>query len=435
MKTILFSAVFGMDHRQERLRFLGDVHRDFPEPVRFVIFNTSGEINADFDVINAAAGFKPTIEDPVTHLEDWLKTRFPTMASLLMDHIHGEFNKKPKSYNSSVLKIFGMLLEFERALENFQPDYVYLWNQFNAFHRILAEVLKAKNIPFGFFHDGVLPGSIALDVDGEMGESWIARDPKRFMKIKVTGEDVERASAFLNGLRGDQVNRHPQIEQISVKEALALRKLDDRPVVFFAGQNDWHAGIKPRSSARVFHSHLFAGSAEAVEKLDSIAGELGVSILFKPHPLSKDRYMFLRAEELKNTVILSSTSMQACFEASSLVSTIASQTSYVAMLDDRPVMMLGKNQISGKGLTYDVQAVEDIAEVIELGIADPLRIDRKAAFARHVAQLERSYLFCYGEIGKNYYSRGAKAAAAYMSLSMSKSPEEVIGLQVSGKIF
>jgi hypothetical protein len=434
MKTIIFSALFGMDHRSERLRFLTDVCRAFPEPVRFVAFNTSGVVKAEFDVVNATARLKSSIDNPVAYLESWLTGHFPDKVKLFMDHVVGEFGKRRKSFDGSISKIILMLQEFEGALASYQPDYVYLWNQFNAFHRILAELLKKRGIPFGFFHDGVLPGSIALDVDGEMGESWIARDPKRFMKIKVSAEDVARATEFLAGLQGDQVNRHPQVEQISVKQALVHRKLHKRPVVFFAGQNDWHAGIKPRSPDRAFHSHLFAGSAEAVQELDRIASTLGVTILFKPHPLSKDRYMFLRSEELSNTLILSSTSMQACLKASDVVSTIASQTSYVALLEDRPVMMLGKNQVNGKGLTYDVDSLDDIAGMIELSISDPLKQGRKAAFARHVAQLERSYLFSYTSIGEDYYRRGPKAAARYMSLSMSMPTKDVIDMQASGQI-
>lgn len=434
LKTILFSAMFGTDGMLQRLNFLERVQQAFPEPVRFVAFNISGEANAGLEVVNAMGRYKPQVGDSLEYLQNLLEHLFADKARRLIDHIKGEFSKNPKAYRANAYKVIRMILEFKQTLELYKPDYVYLWNQFNAFHRILAELLKQRGIRHGFFHDGVLPGSIAFDVDGEMGGSWIARDPQKFMGVHVSSEDIKRANWFLEKLESRDISRYSQTDHISIPEALRNSGLNDRPVVFLAGQNDWHSGIKPRSRERLMHSHIFPGSAEALVAIDKVAGDIGVTILFKPHPGTKDKHTFLRQESLSNSLILSSVSMQSCLKAADLVATIASQTCYVALITGKPVMMLGKNQISGKGLTYDAAFEEEIAVLIKEGIEDPLKSNRRQMLARHVAQLERAYLFNYQTIDIDYYRRGPAEAGRYMQACIELSVEEVIQKQIAGEL-
>tara|TARA_Y100000588_G_scaffold279722_2_gene296607 strand:- start:3088 stop:4380 length:1293 start_codon:yes stop_codon:yes gene_type:complete len=422
----MFSAVFGAAARPERIRFLHEVKAAFPVPVNFVVFNTSETVEADFPVVNAARGLNPQFADPLETLQALLTEHCPGKVDLLLDHARGELGYGLRVFDQMIRKHIRMILAFCRALDAHDPDYVYLWNQFNALHRTFEAILQHRGIKMGFFHDGVLPGSIALDVDGEMGESWIAKDPEKFMSVEVSEAQVARAAAFMASQAGMENNRHPQVEEISVAQSLALAKLGDRPVMFFAGQNDWHAGIKPKSPARAFHSPFFAGSMEALETLDRIAGEIGLAIVFKPHPLSRDRFAFLRANEFPNTVILQHTSMNVCIDLCDVAATIASQACYVALQENTPVMMLGRNQLTGKGLTYDVTNSDMIAATLRTALDDPLEGSRAQDLAVHAAQLEQAYLFDYGTQDAGFYTRGAADMARLMHLSVREPVEDVI---------
>lgn len=434
LKTIMFSAVFGAIARPERIKFLHEVKAAFPEPVNFVAFNTSETVEADFTVVNAARGLDPQSDDPLAALEELLHEHCPEKVSVLLDHARGELGFGYRAFDRAIRKHLRMVHAFCRALDTHTPDYVYLWNQFNALHRTFEAILQQRGIKMGFFHDGVLPGSIALDVDAEMGEGWIATDPERFMSVKVTKRQIARAATFMEAQAGIKNNRHPQIEEISVEESLRLAGLHNRPVMFVAGQNDWHAGIKPKSPARAFHSPFFAGSMEALVELDKVAGQMGMAVVFKPHPLSRDRFAFLRAHEFPNTVILQHTSMNACLDLCDIAVTIASQAAYVALQEGVPAMMLGRNQLTGKGLTYDVLARDQIAATIETALADPLAATRAHDLAVHAAQLERAYLFDYGTQDTGFYSRGAKDVARLMRLSAHEDVADVIEAVVAGKV-
>jgi len=433
VKKILFSAIFGAEGQQHRLSFLSNVLKAFPEPARFVAFNISGQVNADFEIVESTSRLKPQVGDSLDYLERILVNRFSDEAIKLMNHVRGEHGKNPKTYRANAYKLARMILQFEQTIDSYEPDYVYLWNQFNVFHSIAAKLLQIRRISYGFFHDGVLPGSIALDVDGEMGESWIAREPQRFLDVKVSSTDIARASNFLDRLALGEPGRYIQQDDISAKEALRISGLDDRPVILLAGQNDWHSGIKPRSKKRILHSHIFPGSTEALMAMDEVAGDLGVTILFKPHPGTKDKYTFLRQDVLKNSLVLSSVSMQSCLDLADAVMTIASQTCYVALIAGKPVIMLGKNQITGKGLTYDAECQEDIPDLIINSISDPLKVDRRRELSKHVAQLERCYLFDAGNQEYDFYRRRAHQAANYISASLACDPDDLIEQQIAGR--
>lgn len=432
MKTIMFSAVFGASVRPERLKFLQEIQNAFPEPVRIVALNNGAPIEADIPVVDLRDSARPRLSNSMDDLEKLLGEHCPAEKTILLDHVRGELGFGTRKFEHLLRGHTSRAAAFCQALEDYAPDCVYLWNQFNALHRTFEAILKRRGIPVRFFHDGVLPGSIALDMDGEMGESWIAKSPERLASIPVTEADMERARLFLSGLSEAENMRHPQEEHISVKEALRLRGLNRRPVLFFAGQNDWHAGVKPKSPARAFHSPVFSGSFEALVELDKVAGDLGLAVIFKPHPLSRDRFAFLRARDFPNSIILQNTSMDACLEVCDIAATIASQASYVAIQKDHPVVMLGRNQLSGKGLTYDVNDIEKLSETIQTALVDPLAASRSDDFCRHAAQLEKVYLFDYGTMQTEFYTRGIDAAARLIKMSADMATQDIIDAVVSG---
>ena len=427
MSTILLSALYGAAGRPERVRFLEQVQAHIGTAIRLVAFNTSTDVtSAGLTVINATSGRRTQIDDPHAALRRLLDETCPAQADRMLEHVAGEFAHNPGSYDRNVLRHVLLTQAYLRALDEHAPDHVFLWNQFNALHRHFAHILEARGIPFGFFHDGVLPGSIAFDIDGEMGESWIARDPDRFQAVAVPPEDLDRAQAFFARLAETPVDRHIQQDDISVTEAVALARAEGKPLVLYAGQADWHAGVRPEGPQRHHHSPLYDSSLDALRHLDDVAGQLGITILFKPHPLTRERHTFLEAEDYPNTLILSSVTLQSCLDAADLVATIASQTCYVALMAGKPVLMLGRNQITGKGLTYDATSRDGLADLIETALADPLAETRARDLAAHAARLERTYLFDYGTLDSGFYRRGPEQVARLMAHSLTTPKDDII---------
>ncbi|MDE4193115.1 hypothetical protein [Phaeobacter gallaeciensis] len=433
MKTVLFSAYFS--YREERMKFMSKVSEALSGDVRIVVLNLAQTVSANMDVVNAVPSNIQSDLRPLDRLRKILKRVVPNRAGWFEKQALGEFSINGQVNHNQLATLAERIKSFKRALVLYEPDHVFLWNQFNVFHRIAGEILKEQGIPFGFFHDGVLPGSIALDFDAEMGASWLAQRPEQFLEIPVSADDLSRAEAFIDGLNGDEANRrHVQQDGVDVTEALAMRGLGDRPVIFYGGQNDWHAGLRPNDSETALHSPIFSDSEAGLAELDRLGGEYGFAVIYKPHPLTRFPYLFLEANNFPNSVILNSVSINASFGASNLISTIASQLCYLAVLQDRPTLMLGRNQITGKGMTYDVNTLEELPEKIEEGQADPLAGSRRENLIRHVAQLEKSYLFDYATGNGDYYRRGVASFALAIKLSLEHTKDEVLEMQLRGEM-
>jgi hypothetical protein len=426
MRTFLFSAIYdGVEKR--RLTYLENVLSTFSEPVRFVGFNIRGKGDAAFDVVNVDAQPIPSLEDPKTHLHEMLQSLVPDESDALLEQVVGEFAARINNPDRQLARLAHTISSFLKSLDEYKPDYIYLWNQFNAFHTIVSAILNRRQIPHGFFHDGLLPGSISLDIGGEMGESWVARHSDVFSSIPVTEEELRSATQYYHKLTEEGLSRHAQTESISVSRSLKQAGLNDRPLIFYAGQNDWHAGIKPSGLARrESHSPHFKGSLEALPTLDAMAGELNAAVVFKPHPLHRDKYAFLQAHRYKNSLILNSTSFDVCIKQASVVATIASQACYAGLFAGKPVVMLGINQLRGKGLTYDLTGGSGMVNVFTRALRDPLRKKRERDLIRHIAQLQKVYLFGNGRMHGDFFSRDAAAAGRFMLLCASRSEADVI---------
>ena len=426
MRHVLLSAHFDMVKTPQRLAFLEHVQAALPEDVQLVAFNLSGDASASFPVVVGYERRPDAPRDATERLRRRLGLVLDTRADSLFEHAMGEISALGGNIERQVMGFLGKVERFVAALDKYSICHCFLWNQFNAFHAFAEVYLRQKGIGVSFFHDGVLPGSIALDFDGEMGASWVSARPELLTDVPVDDEQVTAARQFLLWASNRNISRHEQVEKILVAESLELAGLAGKKVVFYAGQNDWHAGIQPDGKRRMLHSPLYASSTAPLEDLDRIAQAHDWAVVFKPHPLDRDKYVFLRAGDYERTLILVSTDVNACIAASDVVVTIASQTAYLAAMSGKPVVMLGRNQLSGKGLTYDVHDVGDLEGQLITAMADPLRATRSFDLARHAAQLERTYLFDYGLYDYEFYTRGPRQAAALIAYAIGRAPEETI---------
>ncbi|MBO3761559.1 hypothetical protein [Ciceribacter sp. L1K22] len=435
MKTFLFSAYFGDVAKEHRIRYLEHVWAAAEEPTNFVCFNSAGRVHCAFHTVNADECDTLSDEENLAFLKDLINDIDPNGDLCLWQHAKGEYEAAGRRFPGSAKRLARNVFAFVRIVEEHNPDYVFLWNQFNAFHSIVAAFLRKKDVKYGFFHDGVLPGSIAFDPDGEMGESWVSRRPDLFSRVAVSDHEVLRARDYLRLVRSNAQTRHSQRASIDVQEALRHAGFGGRPFILYAGQNDWHAGIKPDTRRRHIHSPHFTGSLEALYDLDKAAGALGAAIVYKPHPLHRERYSYLMSTEFRSSLILHSIDLNAVLARASVVATIASQVSYSALFIGKPVILLGKNQLVSKGLTYEITDPGNLVEDLTRAMEDPLFADREDQIVDHIAKLEKVYLFDFGTFSQPYFRRGPKAAARFMHLCASNSPEEVVDTLTAGRFF
>jgi len=416
MTNILFCLHADRAKTPERLQFLEAVQATLTaqnSPLKIIVFNESGWESSKYIQIQNASDW-PALETRdasrqlKTHLTKALGSKSGWWLKQATDEGVVKFGDRDRAAQIFLRKF----LSFTQIFEQTDAKHVYLWNAFNSFHRVLRTLVERKGGTVSFFHDGVIPGSLSIDFDGEMGESWVAREPERLLSVPVTEGDLERAQTYLAALKASAVTRHAPNPGVDLKGALVAAGLNNKPLILYAGQNDWHAGIQPDSKARRHHSPLYATSTSALPDLDKAASALGAAVLFKPHPNDRDRLVFLKDGPLKQTLILKDCDMAEAMDMASVIVTIASQTCYGAAMMGKPVVMLGRNQITAKGMTLDLTSRSDLQSMLGKAMQSHDPAGQEQALIKHIAQLNAAYLYHFKQLpgedpeNESYFTQG-----------------------------
>ncbi len=277
------------------------------------------------------------------------------------------------------------------VIDTLAPDCVMLWNQFFAFHHIFEGICKERQIKCMYFEFGVLPGTYAIERKGQMGESYPAQEYKRFSELKVTIDEVRRAKDICEYIKNNRINRKVQPKR-NLNTLLSHRLEMDKPIIFYAGQNDFESGLCPYTEhTKQFHSPIFKSSDDAVYYLAKLAKKNGWNIIYKMHPLVSK--FCLPQKFPKNVIVIDDVDINDLIEISDLTITILSQTGYVALFNEKPVLMLGYTQLRGKGCNYEVFELEKIESEIKIALQYGFTNEQKNKFETHIAQIIKYYVY------------------------------------------
>lgn len=281
-------------------------------------------------------------------------------------------------------------LYFKEAFAILKPEILVLWNQFHALHQVLEIVAKEQGISVRFMEFGSLPGTVAFETMGQMGESYPAREAEKFLALPVNDSDLAKAREVWDYMKESRLNRNQQADSGELVNLVARLRKTGKPILFYAGQNDYESGLYPYTErTEQFHSPSFHSSDECARYLGKIALKNGWNVIYKPHPLMKD----VTESFPKSVTVLNNGDINDFVDLTDLTITILSQTAYVALIREKPVLLCGYMQLKGKGCTYEAFEPEkmegEIKRMLEKGVTDQM----KEAQLRHIAQLIRYYLY------------------------------------------
>lgn len=287
--------------------------------------------------------------------------------------------------------IYYMYQYASKVLDILQPKVIIVYCLQILQHAVLAEVCMEKNIALISTHQGILPGTLAFDIGGEVGKSLPAIYPEKFMSLSVNQEELKYAQEVWRFLYKSKLNRKIQPQNDCVE--YVLKSIDKtKPIIFYAGQNDIDSNMVPYTpETKKYHSPIFHTSIEAGIYLAELCKKNGWNFVYKPHPMNTK---FEEKGKLPdNTIYVEFGDINDLVDLSDVVVTILSQTNYVSLIRHKPVVMLGYNQTKGKGCTYEAFEKDRIEGVIEDALANGFTEGQEKAFLKHIAQVLKYYLF------------------------------------------
>lgn len=280
---------------------------------------------------------------------------------------------------------------FSYVLEKAKPVLVLMWNLFTANHSILDALCKERRIPVVYNEFGVLPGTFCYELGGQMGESEISKNFEEFQTLVVDDADIEKGKKVWEYLYNSKLNRRKQPVNDEIKK-LKLRLKPDRPVILYFGQNDYESGLYPYTEhTRQYHSPVFTGSDEAAGYLAQLAEKYDWNFVYKPHPILSSFGEKINVPS--NVIVVDQIDINALIDMSDLCITILSQTGYVSTIRKKATLMLGYNQLKGKGCTYEAFKKSEIEPTILRALECGFTQEQSRKFEEHIARLVKYYLY------------------------------------------
>jgi hypothetical protein len=258
---------------------------------------------------------------------------------------------------------------------------------------------------------GILPGTFSIEELGQMGESYSARFPTDFQnKYFITETERLKAKSIIEYVRINNLNRNSQHNNL-IAEQLSNKFKANRPIVLYAGQNDYESGLFPHDNmAKTFHSPIFKTTEEALVYLANIAYENDWNFIYKPHPIVDYEHGCNLRKLAHNVIFVSNVDIHKLIDMRDIVVTVLSQISYISLIRETPVVMLGYTQLKNKGCNYEVFEKEKVEDAITSAIEIGYSCDQKEAFYNHIAQHLKSTL--YDNLSHSDYPYGQDILAA-----------------------
>lgn len=273
----------------------------------------------------------------------------------------------------------------KKLLDLLKPSKVFLWNQHYAFHILFSGICKRKKIPVFYIEYGCVPGTYMIESNGQQGQSRVRKQFNKFRKLYVNENELSEGKRVINYVYEKELNRYVQPPKNNFLSRLSLYN-SSRKTVFFAGQNDFEAGIVPYTKInKADYSPVFKSTLEALEYLRLICIKKKWNLLFRPHPIL--------SKNLERGNSLASINLNSIIDVADVTITIVSQVSYMSLFRYKPVVMLGYNELYKKGCIYPAykkyKIERQLVRAIKYGFTD----SQIKLFQKHVSQLLKYCLF------------------------------------------
>lgn len=304
-----------------------------------------------------------------------------------------EMRHKDMGENYAKAMVYWLYRYYVSFLEHFKPSLIILWCEFYCGHSFLKDICEERNIRVIYMEFGAIPGTFAIEKNGQMGESLVSIESKKFIAKEVSQEEIKNTEDILEYLKESKLNRRPQVKTDAL-EKIARIYNPQRPIILYFGQNDYESGIKPYTlKSQMYHSPMFESSDDAAHYLEKICKKNKWNFIYKPHQ------MMVRAGECseqqfdKSTIWIGDSDIHELIDLANVCITIVSQCGYVSLIREKPTLMLGYTQLKEKGCCYEVTEKQQIEDVIKKALKEGYTETQRRNFQKHVTQMLKYYLF------------------------------------------
>ena len=269
----------------------------------------------------------------------------------------------------------------DHVFEKLQPDLFLAWNPLCPHFGVAHDLCIARGIPSLLLERAFFPDTWFIEEGGLVGHSRLAgtslsemigeADPTVMAKV---GRDYLSSSPF------ESMERYTQRKDSLIADRLFSGDLSEaRPRIAFLPPDDLSLGFYP-SSHEDHRKHLpgFTDSFDAAQVL-SKANSLGTTV-FKPHP-SFLEWQFTSPD---SNLISLNYNYSELIEWADLVATTGSGLAFTALAAGKPVISLGRDALTGKGITYEALNSGQVDSALAQAVSGEGAVERQENFEAFV---------------------------------------------------
>lgn len=286
-------------------------------------------------------------------------------------------------------------LYFEEAISFYLPDLVCIWNILGPSGKMIKKICERLSIPCCSMEWGILPGTVAFDFCGHMGESWVATESEFFNGLPISEVELEKANDYLRVATDPELSRNvaQSVEVQVLKKIESLRK-SGKKIILFMGCNGAHSGNTLADIERAhIHSPFFEDDNEAYRALLNVCKQHeDWHILYKPHPTVITRGNPIDIDE-NCTTMLYKGGLSETLALVDVSVTILSQGAYVSLINNVPTLLLGRIQLNNSGAAYVLENDSDLETILGNALVNGYTNVHKKCFLEHVARVLKYYVF------------------------------------------
>jgi FMN phosphatase YigB (HAD superfamily) len=366
--------------------------RDDAALTTFVSFGSADsdyDFGVEYERLPEVANLQ-TVQPPIKFTPKEIERKLQASHPALKEACDAQCVKWGFSWESAATRAILASDAFKEVLEFYQPDHLVIFSPKSVLARSYIAAAQALQIPYSGIEAGVLPGTLMVDIKGHMGESWIAQDADYFKSLPVSFLDLWKSQKYIRRVKRKNISRRPTVKIGRVKALGKRLKEQKKSVILYVGSNDVDSGHFPyKGTNKTHNSPFYPNSVEALNHLVEVCREFpDIHILAKHHPSMGRMPGYFDAEDTENVTFLGKDdSIQDCLSISDMCATILSQSAYEALIRKIPVLMLGRNQISGKDCAYELKSHDALRSLVVEAKENGLTKKMHSNFVKHTAQL------------------------------------------------
>ena len=285
------------------------------------------------------------------------------------------------------------------AIDFYRPDLAMCICTTGLFGKVVKNLCKEKHIPLCDMEWGVLPGTISFDLEGHMAESWICSHSDHFNALPLCEDDLTKAKEYLSIADDPELSRNkPQKIRNDVYENLSVLKKSGKKLILYMESNSAGSGntYVDERIAKV-HSPYFKDDSEGYNAILKVCkNHENWHIIYKPHPISITRGLRTKIDE-HNTTIIYEGSLQECLMLSDASVTLLSQSAYISLIYNVPVILLGNLQLNSSDAAYVYRSNIPLEDLLNSALNQGFTEKQKESFLKHVARVMKYYVYSANE--------------------------------------